>query len=337
MPSLRHDALVTLLQNNPELAAKLVRDHLHVPLGEHPCVSVVPNELLQTVPPALHPDLVLKVQQGHYEARIVFEVQNRPNESKRRVWPEYGTRLFLDSGCDVYLVVVVSDEKTAKWAQTPIRSGNFTMEPMVLRLDQLPLLEDVHQAYKALELAVLSVMTHGHSPQGERVARATLEAIAQKMNEPHEAVDEDQWMFYYDLVLKSVNEIIRKELEQMLAGYEYQSDFARKYYFQGIARGEARGEAKGEARGKAEGIAEGEAKGEARGKAEGIAEGEAKGEARGKAEGEARALLTMFDARGWSLTDSEQQRIRSCTDLPTLEQWVRRAATASKASEVFPN
>ncbi|MEM7403033.1 MAG: hypothetical protein AAF310_03335 [Myxococcota bacterium] len=55
----------------------------------------------------------------------------------------------------------------------------------------------------------------------------------------------------------------------------------------------------------------------------------------GKLEGEIRALLTLFDARGWHLTRTQQQKIRMCSDLSVLEQWLRKAAVASSLREVF--
>jgi hypothetical protein len=39
--------------------------------------------------------------------------------------------------------------------------------------------------------------------------------------------------FYGDLVLHSLNEAARQALEAMMKGYEYQSDFAKKYVAQG--------------------------------------------------------------------------------------------------------
>ena len=39
--------------------------------------------------------------------------------------------------------------------------------------------------------------------------------------------------FYGDLVLNSLNEAARRALEAMMKGYEYQSDFAKKYVAQG--------------------------------------------------------------------------------------------------------
>ncbi|MEO3793997.1 hypothetical protein ABGB14_27610 [Nonomuraea sp. B10E15] len=57
--------------------------------------------------------------------------------------------------------------------------------------------------------------------------------------------------------------------------------------------------------------------------------------AEGKAEGEANAVLLILEARGISLPDEARARILACTDLHTLESWVRKAATAKSADELF--
>ena len=71
---------------------------------------------------------------------------------------------------------------------------------------------------------------------------------------------------------------------------------------------------------------------------EGEQRGQAKWEAKGRAEGKAQAVLSVLRARGLQPPPSEQNRIRGCTELSTLEQWVHRAVSASCLQEVFsPN
>ena len=53
-----------------------------------------------------------------------------------------------------------------------------------------------------------------------------------------EQLDEERARFYGDLVLTSLNESARRALEAKMKGYEYQSDFARKYVAQGREEGE---------------------------------------------------------------------------------------------------
>src|SRR5690606_5422814 len=53
-------------------------------------------------------------------------------------------------------------------------------------------------------------------------------------------VDADRSRLYFDLVLASLSEVARRELQTMdPAKYEYQSDFARRHVAQGRAEGRA--------------------------------------------------------------------------------------------------
>ncbi len=83
------------------------------------------------------------------------------------------------------------------------------------------------------------------------------------------------------------------------------------------------------------GLQQGKAQGRAEGQALGRAEGQALGRAEGKALGKAEALLQLLSLRGVSVDDASRQRILSCKDLPTLDQWFARALKASQLSEVL--
>src|SRR4051812_38298188 len=50
--------------------------------------------------------------------------------------------------------------------------------------------------------------------------------------------------FYFDLLVNSVNEAAGRALETMMKGYEYQSDFAKKYVAQGRDEGRTEGRAR---------------------------------------------------------------------------------------------
>ena len=95
---------------------------------------------------------------------------------------------------------------------------------------------DPAEAARRVELAVLSAMAHGETEQGASIAMAVLPAI--------EGLDEERARFYHDLIYNSLNEAARAALEAMMKGYEYQSDFAKKYYGQGRDDGRADGEAR---------------------------------------------------------------------------------------------
>lgn len=57
--------------------------------------------------------------------------------------------------------------------------------------------------------------------------------------------------------------------------------------------------------------------------------------AEGEAVGERNALLQFIEARALAITDEQRRRIQACTDLSQLTSWVKRAATAATADEVF--
>ena len=71
-----------------------------------------------------------------------------------------------------------------------------------------------------------------------------------------------------------------------------------------------------------------------KGKAAGKAEGEASGKAAGEAKGKAESILAVLTARDIPVSDAVRARILGCTDGPTLDAWIRRAAVASTAAAV---
>ena len=84
-----------------------------------------------------------------------------------------------------------------------------------------------------------------------------------------------------------------------MKGYEYKSDFAKKYVAQGRAEGEARGEARGEAK------------------------------------GEAKGLLVTLQARGFAVPDAVRERILAQTDQECLELWLQKAVVAASLADVL--
>jgi hypothetical protein len=52
-------------------------------------------------------------------------------------------------------------------------------------------------------------------------------------------------------------------------------------------------------------------------------------------EGEARALSQVLAARGFELRSEQAARFRECEEREEFEEWLRRAATATRVSDVF--
>lgn len=57
--------------------------------------------------------------------------------------------------------------------------------------------------------------------------------------------------------------------------------------------------------------------------------------AKGRNEGRALAVVEVLDARGLRLSDEQRQRVLDCEDVETLARWLRRAATISRAADLF--
>ncbi|MGH3943377.1 MAG: hypothetical protein ACRDTG_33095 [Pseudonocardiaceae bacterium] len=92
----------------------------------------------------------------------------------------------------------------------------------------------IEDAVRAPELAVLSAMAHGGRPDGLGVLDALLGAL--------EAVDEQRATLYSDVVLAVLPVAARRYLEALMTSrtHGYQSEFVRRYVFQGRAEGEAK-------------------------------------------------------------------------------------------------
>jgi hypothetical protein len=212
-----------------------------------------------------------------------------PCPKKRLSWPAYVTVSRAVHGCLAGLLIVAPEPAVAGWCAEPIETGvpGFVLRPPVLRQTAVPVVTDPAEAARRPELGVLSAMVHGETEQGATIAAAVLPVIR--------GLDDDRTRFYYDLVYNSLNEAARRALEAMMKGYEYQTDFAKKY----------------------------------------VAQGRAEGHAAGHAAGEARALLTVLRARGIAVPDAVRERILAEKDPERLERWLEKAAVAASVAAVI--
>src|SRR5262249_40927282 len=203
--------------------------------------------------------------------------------------PAYVTVSRAIHGCPADLLVVAPDPSLAAWCAEPIEIGvpGFVLHPPVLRNTAIPIVTDLEEAARRPELGVLSAIAHGETAEGATIAAAVLPAI--------QRLDDDRARFYYDLVYNSLNEAARRALEAMMKGYEYQSDFAKKY----------------------------------------VAQGRTEGRAEGRAEEAARNLLTVLRVRGIAVPDAFRERILAQKDPERLERWLEKAALASSVTAIL--
>jgi hypothetical protein len=236
MPSELHEALLLLFRNRPMLAPELMRDALHFELPPFTEARIDSADFTEVRPAEYRADLVVLLLDGMPVYGIVVEVQLSRNPSKKFVWPFYATSLRARLEVPVSLLVVTTDEATARWAAQPIALGNGgVFRPLVLSPSGVPEIIDEVQARADPELAVLSAMAHGRD---QDVSKAVRIALAAEL--AGQGLDEKRWGMYLDLVFASLSEAAQRELRAMNpAKYEYRSEFARRYFGQGLAEGRA--------------------------------------------------------------------------------------------------
>jgi hypothetical protein len=243
MVSMAHEVLVDLFKNRPALAAEILSEVLGVKMPVYTRARVASIDLTEIQPAEYRADVVvLLLPDGDVPVRvIVVEVQLEKRERKRFTWPAYLTVSRAVHGCPADLLVVAPDAGVAAWCAEPIEIGapGFVLRPQVLRQVDVPVVDDAEEAARRPELAVLSAMAHGDSERGAAVAAVLLPVLG--------GLDDDRARFYYDLVYTSLNEAARKALDETMKGYEYQSDFAKKYVALGRTEGRTEGRAEGEA------------------------------------------------------------------------------------------
>ncbi|MBI5481628.1 MAG: hypothetical protein HY906_22415 [Deltaproteobacteria bacterium] len=294
MPSHRHEALVDLLRQEPGLCTWLAARTLGLRPPRRGSARVDEAGFSQLVPPERRADLILRLARGAPWAGLIVEVQLSRRARKRLLWPLYAAALRVRLRGPVCLVVVAPDARVAAWASAPITGGQPASQfvPLVLGPAVIPWLANPHEAALRPGLAALAAITHGSEPGGERIALAALRAARR--------LDADRAARYADIVVAALAEAARRRLEALMesSGYPY-SDWARKHYFEGMAKGEAKGEAKG------------------------------------KAEGKAAAILAVLAARGVRVSAPERARFIACTEARRLDAWIVAAATATSAGEVL--
>jgi hypothetical protein len=292
MPSYLHETLVEMFRDRPAFAAEVLAGPLGIPVPHYEQARLSSTDLTEVIPTEYRADLVVTLTRDDAPVlAVVVEAQLRVDARKRRAWPAYVAILHARLGCPVMLLVVCPLAAVAAWCAAPIvvSEPGLVLTPVVLGPDSVPVLEDPVAARASPELAVLSAMAHGGRPEHTEVLDALLVAL--------HAVDREHARLYADIVLAALPAAARTHLEALMTiiGYEYQSDFARRY----------------------------------------MAEGKAQGLAAGLAVGKVSALLAILDARAVDVPRDVRERIEACTDLDQLDTWVRRAATAARVEELF--
>jgi hypothetical protein len=245
VPSQLHEVIVEMFRTRPELARELLEAcaGLRLAYGVWETASI---DRSQAVPSEYRADAVTVMRDvnGKVRAAIIVEVQLAVDVDKAWTWPVHVSTLRARLRVPVILFVLARDE-VAMWARRSIELGHpgFALAPIVVALSEVPRVTEPAVAARAPELAVLSVLGH----REREVGYAAVEGCV--------GLDEDSHKLYLDLILAALPEDEQRHLEaMMIKGYQYQSDFARRYFEEGrqlglqVGREEGREEGREQAR-----------------------------------------------------------------------------------------
>jgi hypothetical protein len=191
MASFKHQGLCKLLGERPEIVPVLLRTLLGMKLPRKVVVVPAPETIRELGLPEHAADVVVAhrlATRRRFNEAFVFEVQLRPDRDKWWSWPIHlcGTR--VRHRCPTTLVVITTNERTARWAAKPIDLGRAqgTVRPLVIGPEQIPRMLELDEARACPELATLAVIVHGHRPGSKRLGRNALEAVLERLAKKRE-------------------------------------------------------------------------------------------------------------------------------------------------------
>jgi hypothetical protein len=288
----------------------MLRDALGASVPEYIEARSESADLTQTVPAEYHADLVVQLigrstrsaaaSHKHAARKPVFvigvEVQLARDVRKRFTWPLYAVSARARYKCKATVLVVAPDPGVARWAAQPIVLGpSSTFQPCVLGPDAIPVVRDPELTSAEPELGVLSTIAHGRGDVSLAVEIA--EAAAEGLLRA--VSDRDRFVLYSDLINRALSEAARKAFQMLPKNYEFQTQIIR----QSIKKGRE--------------------------------EGIEKGFEKGRVAAKAACVLAILTARGFTVSARQKRVLLCCTDLPTLDRWIARAAVAKTAQELF--
>lgn len=294
MPSIRHEALLLMVRDQPELVATMLTDLLHVELPRFTSARLADTTLQEPVPVEYRADSVVLFVDEEPVFGAIVEVQLQRDADKLFTWPQYAVAARAQHRCPFIVIVVTPDRETMEWAARPIDLGGGNLFRVhVLGPDKIPLVMDPAAATRNVQLAVLSVIAHGRGdPQ-------TAIAIAKAAATGIEQLSEESRVLYAIFIKASLGEAARKAFEMRPEEMDG-SEFAKLFQKMLDARKAREDDL-----------------------------------ARGMAAGKAQAVLQILEARAIAVTDTQRACIVGCSDLETLERWIRGAVTAATTEELI--
>jgi len=303
MPKLRHEAVVEILQNEPELVLLLLSQagvHLRFPAP----VVVDPSDSNLTDRDAdddekdvrgLFADNVFVFQADRRRIAVVAEVQSAgPDKERALSWPAYVANARRRHRCDTLLMVFAITADAARGSAKPISTGHpgWDLVPLVSGIGRTPGTPPRDGRFAA-ELVLLRVITR-ELDLGTHDAR--MFALAALRSAAPERIPR-----YTRYIKALVPPPVRQHLETLM------KTVLKDTFVDGLLD---------------------------QGRAEGRAEGHAEGRVEGRAQGRAEMLLELLGLR-FTVPAAVRTRVEACGDAERIRMWFDRAVTAASLDEVF--
>jgi hypothetical protein len=247
MPGIPHEAVVEVLQNEPELVSVLLRTvGVRLPSGLAP---VIADSNLSVRDPErtkqyTADNVFLFRNKAGRKAVVLVEVQSEPPDHSRVLaWPAYACVARHKHDCDVSFLVFGLTKEAVRGSGSAIRTGHrgFNLRPYTTGHGRLPAMTGGF----APELAVLHVVTQSVDMTTHEARMRVLEALA--------AAPADRRAGYSRIVRAVVSETVREELEQLMKTV-IKDPFIDGLIEEGLTRGVERGIQQGKVEGEADAI-----------------------------------------------------------------------------------
>lgn len=305
MPNLRHDAVVEILQNEPEMLLELLDGAgFPRPFGPRVRAVVADSDLSDRDADdagapvlTLNADNVFVFTAGRMKIAVVAEVQTTPPGPGRALsWPAYAANARARHKCGSLLVVFATNASAAKGSAKTIRTGHpgWDLRPLVTGIGRTPAIPPGDGRFAA-ELVLLRLIT-GELGLGNHHQRMFALAVIRNAPLPRR-------LRYARYIKALAPRRTRPLLEELMRTLPPLKDA----FFDDL-------------------IEEGLAKGLEKGLKQGIA--------KGRTEAGVSMLLELLDAR-FTVPASTRQSVTKCTDGAQINTWFTRALTAPSLDEVF--
>jgi hypothetical protein len=245
LPGVTHQALASLFRDNPALGLRLLQSAADVSLPAGTKARLHAAQFTDLRPPEYAADAacLIEDEKGKAIGALIVEIQLSPDELKPPSWLSYTATLHRALLVPVTVLAVAVTEEMERWCARPYPYNHVgsTFQPLVIGPSAIPRITDVEQARALPELALLSVAAHGREPGAESLGIAAFLAAGALGR-----LDTDRGARYADVIALWLSDAARRALEEFMSlhGYEFQSEFAKKYAAEGRKEGLEEGQRK---------------------------------------------------------------------------------------------